>query len=151
MEIKEDDLKGAEIRHLLQTHFDLMRDQSPPESCHVLPLDELRKPEIKFFSAWDKNQLVGCGAIKDLGDGDCEIKSMHVYKHLRGQGFSRQILVHLIDYAKAHNFKKMWLETGSFDKFIAARNLYASFGFVECAPFGEYVYDPLSVFMSKKI
>lgn len=151
MKIIEDDLLGDEIRRLLQTHFDLMRSQSPEESCHVLPIDDLKHPSIKFWSIWNDGALLGCGALKDLGDGHGEIKSMHVYKHLRGKGISRKILIHIIDCAMKNGFEKLSLETGSFDEFMPARKLYESFGFEECEPFGDYVKDPNSVFMTKAI
>jgi putative acetyltransferase len=34
------------------------------------------------------------------------------------------------------------------DAFAAARALYAGFGFIMCPPFGTYVLDPNSVFMT---
>lgn len=151
MKIIEDDLSGDEIRHLLQTHFDLMRSQGPIESCHVLPIEDLKTPSIKFWSIWGDGALLGCGALKDLGGGHGEIKSMHVYQNMRGKGISRKILMHIISYAKQNGFEKLSLETGSFDKFIPARKLYESFGFEYCEPFGDYVKDPNSVFMTKDI
>ena len=151
MKIVEDDLSGDEIRHLLQTHFDLMRSQSPAESCHVLPIDDLRHPSIKFWSIWGENGLLGCGALKDLGHGHGEIKSMHVYEKNRGQGISRKILTHIIAYAKQNGFEKLSLETGSFAQFVPAQMLYRTFGFENCPPFGDYVLDPNSIFMTRSI
>jgi putative acetyltransferase len=43
---------------------------------------------------------------------------------------------------------RLSLETGSWDYFQPARALYRKHGFVECAPFGRYLPDPNSVFMS---
>jgi putative acetyltransferase len=43
---------------------------------------------------------------------------------------------------------RLSLETGSWDYFRPARALYRKHGFVECAPFGGYLPDPNSVFMS---
>ena len=35
--------------------------------------------------------------------------------------------------------------------FAPARRLYVSFGFGYCAPFGDYVEDPNSVFMARDL
>jgi len=37
------------------------------------------------------------------------------------------------------------------EAFGPAQKLYESFGFVYCAPFGEYVEDPNSVFMTMRL
>jgi hypothetical protein len=50
--------------------------------------------------------------------------------------------------ARSLGMSRLSLETGSWPYFQPARALYRSVGFVECAPFGEYVHDPNSVFMS---
>ena len=42
----------------------------------------------------------------------------------------------------------MSLETGSMAFFEPARALYAKAGFVPCGPFGTYVDDPNSAFMT---
>lgn len=151
IKIIDDNLNGNEIRHLLQTHFNLMRSQSPEESCHVLPIDDLKAPNIKFWSAWVDENLVGCGALKDLSENHGEIKSMHVYQALRGNGYSKEILKFIIKYAIENGFVKLSLETGAQPEFKAARSLYEKAGFVTCPPFGEYKIDPLSAFYTLSI
>jgi putative acetyltransferase len=76
MEIKSDDLTGPEIAALLKEHLANMAENSPPESVHALPLEELRKPDITFWSVWDGAELLGCGALKELDPAHGEIKSM---------------------------------------------------------------------------
>jgi hypothetical protein len=67
--IKIDDLSGPEIRELLEEHLARMRRHSPPESVHALPIEQLRKPEITFWTVWDNRELLGCGALKELDAG----------------------------------------------------------------------------------
>lgn len=43
------------------------------------------------------------------------------------------------------------LETGSMEAFEPAQKLYESFGFTRCGPFGDYVEDPNSVFMTLRL
>lgn len=151
MEIIVDDLRGPEIAALLEAHLDLMRSQSPPESVHALDLDSLRQPEITFWTAWENDVLLGCGALKQMADGEGEIKSMHTAKVARGKGIAAKLLTHLEQHARKHRINRLSLETGSQDGFAPARALYSKFGYVVCPPFGDYVEDPNSTFMTKNL
>ena len=149
MHIKIDDLTGPAIRQLLQEHLQGMALHSPPESIHALDLTALRQPAISFWTAWAGDELLGCGAIKDLGGGHGEIKSMRTAtRHLR-QGVARAMLAHIQDEAGRRGYRRLSLETGTAAAFKPAHALYASVGFVACAPFAGYAEDPHSVFMSK--
>ncbi|GGN97629.1 GNAT family N-acetyltransferase [Saccharibacillus kuerlensis] len=151
MEIVIDDLKGPEVAALLQDHLDSMTLHSPPESIHALDLDKLRKPEITFWSAWENGELLGCGAIKELNPEHAELKSMKTdSRHLR-KGVAEKLLIHAIEESKSRGYKRISLETGSMDAFLPARKLYEKHGFVECGPFGDYVLDPYSLFMTKEL
>jgi putative acetyltransferase len=66
MEIRRDDLRGPEIKALLEEHLRSMYELSPPESVHALDLEKLRRPEITFWTAWKGRELLGCGALKEL-------------------------------------------------------------------------------------
>jgi putative acetyltransferase len=148
MLICEDDLRGADIAALLQTHLDTMALHSPPESIHALDLDALRVPEITFWTAREDNRLLGCGALKELDSGHGEIKSMHTAQPYRGRGVARRLLEHILDEAAARSYTRLSLETGSMDAFAPARALYAGYGFAVTGPFGNYVDDPFSIFMT---
>lgn len=151
MRIKIDDLSGPEVAELLSEHLRSMALHSPPESIHALDLNALRKPGITFWSAWDGNELLGCGALKALDSRHGEIKSMRTAsRHLR-KGIASQILHHILDEAVQRGFKRLSLETGSMEAFEPARRLYARFGFSYCGPFADYVEDPYSVFMTKEL
>lgn len=151
MEIRVDDLSGAEIRALLEEHLASMRSQSPPESVHALPLEDLRRPEITFWTAWENGELLGCGALKQLNGEHAEIKSMRTSaRHLR-KGVAAALLDYILREATRRGYRRLSLETGSMDAFEAARQLYARAGFTYCGPFADYVEDPNSVFMTKAL
>ena len=151
MQIREDDLRGKEIANLLQEHLQGMAEHSPPESMHALDLEALRSPDITFWTAWHRGELLGCGALKELDAQHGEIKSMRTARaHLR-KGFASKILQHIIKEAKRRSYKRLSLETGSMDSFESARAFYASFGFEYCGPFADYKVDPNSVFMTRKL
>lgn len=147
MHIKEDDLQGSKVVALLQEHLEHMRATSPPDSTHALDLQALRATEVTFWSAWENESLLGCGAVKELNVRTGEIKSMRTASdHLR-KGVASRILQHIIDEANNRSYQRLMLETGSMDAFSSARKLYERFGFIECPPFDEYVEDPNSVFL----
>jgi len=149
LSIQIDDLSGKDIANLLQEHLDDMRAVSPPESKHALDLEGLKQADITFWSLYENDKLVGCGALKELNKEHGEIKSMRVRSTHQGKGFASYLLEHIIKIATDRNYKRLSLETGSMDFFKPARRLYLKYGFIECEPFGEYVEDFNSVFMSK--
>lgn len=140
-----------------------MRLQSPEESCHVLTAQGLNDAGARVFvlnDASDHMCAVGAFALitADMsaaqanvaGEGGgvaVELKSMHVAAEQRGKGLGRILLTQLLAKAGEAGAGSAWLETGSDPSFAAARGLYESMGFVYCLPFGDYVKDPLSVFM----
>jgi len=136
---------------LLQAHLDGVAQHSPPESIHALDLEALRAPEITFWSVWQGSELAGCGALKELDADHAEIKSMKTAAtHLR-QGVAAALLEHMLDVARAQGYRRLSLETGSQAGFAPARALYARLGFEPCGPVADYVEDPNSVFMTRKL
>lgn len=151
MDIKIDDLNGSEVAKLIMEHLDSMRLSSPSESIHALNLEQLQKQDITFWSAWEGNELVGCGALKEIDDQHGEIKSMRTSSlHLR-KGVAKRLLQHIVEEAKRRDYRRLSLETGSMKSFEPARRLYTSFGFKFCNPFSDYMEDPNSVFMKLEL
>jgi putative acetyltransferase len=151
MNIKIDDLRGPEIAELLSEHLRDMYLVSPPESVHALDLEELRQPEITFWTLWSQDKLAGCGAIKELDEHHAEVKSMRASSSFLRKGVASKVLQHIVDEAKRRGYKRLSLETGPQEYFKPARNLYERFGFQYCDPFADYVEDPYSVFMTKEL
>ena len=151
LEIRRDDLTGYAIQALLREHLTNMAEQSPPESVHALPLGELRKPDITFWSVWEGKELLGCGALKELDPQHGEIKSMRTVSAHRRKGVAAKLLEHILDEARTRKYKRVSLETGSMEAFTPAHRLYAKFGFKECGPFADYIEDLNSIFMTKEL
>ncbi|HKP11633.1 MAG TPA: GNAT family N-acetyltransferase, partial [Blastocatellia bacterium] len=124
---------------------------SPPESVHALNLDKLREPDITFWTVWENDLLLGCGALKELDPKHGEIKSMRTPIAHRRKGAGRVILAHIIAVAKGRSYERLSLETGASEAFKPARRLYESFGFTYCGPFDDYPDDQNSVFMSMRL
>jgi len=151
LRIIPDDLSGESVLALLQLHLDEMRQWSPPESVHAMPAARLRQPDVVFFSAWDGETLAGCGAIKHLGDGHGELKSMRAAPAYRGRGVGKAILGRLLAEARERGYARVSLETGRPAAFQPAQNLYRAHGFAECPPFGDYVADDFSMCMTLQL
>tara|TARA_B110001450_G_scaffold24987_1_gene22041 strand:- start:30 stop:497 length:468 start_codon:yes stop_codon:yes gene_type:complete len=147
----EDNFDNEEVHELLIKHFIELRSVSPKDSCHVLNIEGLKDPSIKFWSLWEKNDLIGSGALKFLDKEHGEFKSIRVNDKFKNKGYGLKIVNHLINEAKKLNIKKLSLETGSGKFFIPARKLFIKFGFKVCNPFSHYKNDINSVYMSMLI
>ena len=148
MKIELDDLSRPAIHALLEEHMRHMHSLGPPESVHALDLDRLRAPGITFWSVWDGETLLGCGALSQLDPRHGEVKSMRTPEAQRGRGAGRALLMHIIDVARGRGYERLSLETGSVAAFVPAHRLYESAGFMRSVPFASYVEDVNSVFMT---
>ncbi len=151
MRIEPGGLDHPAVIALLQSHLQAAALHSPAASIHALDLDALRSPEITFWSAWDHDELMGCGALKVLDAEHGEVKSMRTAAAYLRRGVAAALLQQIIDEARRRSFRQLSLETGSADAYIPARQLYAKFGFVPCGPFADYVEDPYSLFMTRTL
>jgi putative acetyltransferase len=151
MDIRLDDLRHPAVVALLQEHLDWMHRTSPPESVHALDVDALRRPDISFWTIWEDDVLAGCGALRQLDARHGEVKSMRTAQTCLRRGVAARMLDHVLAEARRRGYARLSLETGSMDYFAPARALYARAGFVACAPFGDYVEDPNSVFMTRTL
>ncbi len=148
----EGDLDRPDVRDLLALHFAEMRADSPPEACHVLPVDGLRRPDIRFFSLRDEGgSLLGVGALKSHDPDHAEIKSMRTAPSALGLGVGGALLAHLTATARAMGHTRLNLETGTTPLFAAANRLYQRDGFVPCGPFADNPDSPFTAFYTRKI
>ena len=147
--IVEDDLTGAEVAALLELHLREVHQWSPACKVHAMPLERLRQPDVTFYSAWDGDSLAAVGALREIEPGRGELKSMRAAPEYRGQGAGEAILLHLIGEAGRRGYRWLGLETGRYDAWLPARNLYRKHGFAECKDFGDYIGDEFSVCMSR--
>ena len=151
MNIRTDNATRAAVLALLDEHLREMYAASPPESVHALDLSELRASDVTFWTAWDGEELLGCGALKALDAKHGEIKTMRTSrKHLR-KGVAAAILEHITNVARGRGYERLSLETGSGGPFDAALRFYEKHGFEYCEPFADYVTDPFSRFMTRSL
>jgi putative acetyltransferase len=147
----EGNFDNLEVHKLLIKHFIELRSVSPKGSTHVLDIAGLKDPSIKFWSLWEKNNLMGSGALKFLDKEHGEFKSIRVSDKFRSKGNGLKIINHLINEAKKLNVKRLSLETGAGDFFLSARELFNKCGFKPCEPFSHYKNDVNSVYMTMLI
>ena len=147
----EGNFDNPEVNELLTKHFVELRAASPEGSAHVLDIPGLKVPSIKFWSLWDNEKLIGCGALKFLDKEHGEFKSLRIHNDFRGQGNGVKLIEHLINEAIKLNINRISLETGAGNFFIAARKLFDKCGFKPCDPFAHYKKDINSIYLTKKI
>ena len=88
----EGNFNDPEVNELLNKHFVELRSVSPAGSTHVLDIDGLKDQTIKFWSFWDNNNLIGCGALKFLDKSHGEFKSIRVSDKFRKKGNGKKII-----------------------------------------------------------
>ena len=147
----EGNFDDPEVNELLNKHFVELRSVSPTGSTHVLDIAGLKDQTIKFWSFWDNNDLIGCGALKLLDKNHGEFKSIRVSDKFKKKGNGEKIINHLIEESKKLQIKKISIETGTGSFFESARKLFNISGFVPCSPFAHYKEDSNSCYYTKNI
>ncbi len=148
MRISRGDLANPGVLALLSTHLAQCHGETAKGSAHALDATGLAGPDIDFFAGYDGETLIAVGALKRLGDGRGEVKSMHTLGARRGTGAGGAMLAHIVAEAHAQRLQRLSLETGAWDFFHPARKLYRRYGFRDCPPFGPYKSDRNSVFLT---
>ena len=134
------------VRVLIEELDQFMIPLYPVESNHLLDIETLRQPEMRFFAAFVDDEVMGCGGCW-LHDGYAEIKRVYVSPKARGLGLAKKLMQRIEAEAVAHGKLVARLETGIHQP--EALGLYRAIGYINRGPFGEYSEDPNSVFMEK--
>ena len=151
LKLIEGNFNHPEVNQLLKKHFIELKAASPEGSAHVLDIPGLQVPSIKFWSLWENDQLMGCGALKILEKTHGEFKSIRVHDKFRGKGIGIKVINLLINEAKKLAIKRISIETGAGDFFIPARKLFNNCGFKSCQPFAHYKEDVNSLYLTKHL
>src|SRR5262245_47427402 len=147
MVIKPGDFGDDRIKALLKRHLEGMHASSPPGHVFALDWSELQNPEISFYAAWEGEELLGFGALKELDSRSGEIKSMRTADaHLR-KGVASRILDYIIVESRKRGYTRLSLETGSGPAFEPALALYRQRGFREGGAFGGYEKSSFNQFL----
>lgn len=146
--IQAEDPRRADVGALLERHLAFCHAATPLEHAFALELDSLLDPSITFFTLRLSGELLGVGALKELGPTHAEIKSMHTVAAARGRGVGRAVLDHILAMAIARGYSRVSLETGTTEAFAPARELYTKAGFTFCGPFADYAASSDNTFMT---
>ena len=147
----EGNFDDPRVNDLLTKHFIELRAASPEGSAHVLDIPGLKVPSIKFWSLWENNDLMGCGALKFLDKEHGEFKSIRVHDDFRNKGKGTKVIKHLINEARKLEIKRISIETGAGKFFEPARKLFQKCNFERCEPFAHYKKDINSLYLTKLI
>lgn len=109
---------------------------------------EFAAPGGTFFVARVDDELVGCAGLRRHGDG-AELKRMYIRPGHRRRGYARAMLAALEDWARAHGYLRLTLETGSAQPEAVA--LYLSSGYQQVENFGYYKDSPLVRSFSREL
>jgi putative acetyltransferase len=141
--VRIDDPTSPAAAELIARHFATNIANTPEGFAFVLGPEKLGEPGVTFLTAWYGDALAGMGALKDMGEGHAEVKSMRTEPaHLR-KGVGAAVVAQIIAEARKQGFTRLSLETGTSDDYLPARALYRRFGFVDCAAFADYPADSL--------
>lgn len=147
MKILPDDLTHPDVQALLQTHLDDMHENSPEDSSYALDLSGLRAADVSFWVAWEKGEVAGCGALKELSPSSGEIKSMRTHSAYLHKGVASKMVEHILEVAKSRGYSSLSLETGTGPTFDPALKLYEKYGFESGDAFSGYKPSPFNQFL----
>jgi len=147
--IAQESPRQDEVIRLIEELDAYLGDLYPAESNHLLDIEALATPDIRFFVARRGGAVVGCGAMRVDSEGYGEVKRMYVHPTSRGGQIGRRLLERIENQARAEKLSALRLETGIHQP--EAIGLYERAGFNRCEPFGDYQPDPLSLFMEKSL
>jgi len=145
---------APDIQAIIAAHLAHSWAATPQTSCHTMTVEDLAsEPGLRFWALFDGEVALGCGALKPLGDGTAEVKSVHVTEAARGRGLARKIMEHLEAEARAAGHSALVLETGSsaLPAYDAARGLYERLGYTYCDVLPGYRRDSNSAFMRRDV
>lgn len=145
--IEEDDLTSDETRSLLALHLAGMHANSPPGAVSALDLTGLKAPGVNVWTARKDGRVAGISALKRLGGGSGELKSMRTHPDFLRMGVAGALLEHLIAVAKGEGLNRLSLETGSGPSFEPALALYRKRGFQNGPAFSDYVKSDFNQFL----
>ena len=115
---------------------------------HAFALDAsgLSNASVTFWTAWERETLLGFGALKQLDSAHGEVKSMRTAPVARGTGVGRALLEHIVAEARQRGYTRLSLETGTAPLHAPAISLYSSVGFAPCGAFADYQPSPHNQF-----
>ncbi len=121
----------------------------PAESNHVVGPEAFKGDQALLIGAFVGEKPVGCVGWVMTSPEEAEVKRLFVDERHRAVGIGRALMEALHDEAPKAGITVLRLETGIHQ--TASLNLYTSLGYREIDPFGDYIPDPLSVFLERRL
>lgn len=156
IDIRRESPDQPEVVALLEALDRYLASLYPPEANHILDVQALSSPAVRFFVARQDGRIVGTGAVRCMAGEPAsdfvaygEIKRMMVDPVRRGRGIGARLLQSLEDALRAEGIMLALLETGR-DQAAAVR-LYERCGYSRRAAFGGYPDNGLSAFYGKRL
>lgn len=159
---------GEEADYLLVRSDEYMASLYPAESNHLVSSESLRSGDALFLGAFEtalegprsvitakgqpqeRRHCIGCVAARFYrAQGYAEIKRLYVNEDYRGNAIARSLMAAIEAGVLAEGIHCARLEMGIYQP--EAEALYRSLGYCVIPPFGDYLLDPLSQFLEKKL
>jgi putative acetyltransferase len=149
--IRPGDLDDPRVVALVLHHQKTALEQTEAGCGHALDVSGLRHPDIRLYTAWDGETLLGTAALKRLDAVHGEVKTMHTVAEARRRGVGAMLVQHVIAEARAAGLSRLSLETGIWPYFQPAIAMYCAQGFSACGPFGDYQPSEHSFYMTRAV
>lgn len=108
------------------------------------PLDDLADPAAYyterrglFLVLVDAGRVVGTGGIAGMTSETAELKRLWILPAYRRQGLGRRLVECLLVFARASDYRRVWLEVATPAMQSPAVQLYARLGFRSIPPYRE--------------
>ena len=141
--------RAQELNHLIEESTLLLQSLYPEESNHLVDATDLDADGNMLLAALEDDRAIGCVGLLRTSPTEGEIKRLFVDPHHRGKGIAKDLMGRLEGDALEVGITTLRLETGIYQP--ESMTLYESLGYHIRPPFGDYVDDPLSVFMEKEL
>lgn len=92
--------------------------------------DYYNAPRRSYYVLTDGLKIFGGGGYGDLPGAEqttCEIQKMYFDKTIRGKGWGKRLIEHVMEEARAEGYKRAYIET--LESMISAQKLYEKIGF----------------------
>jgi GNAT superfamily N-acetyltransferase len=137
-----------QMNNLLEEYYALMiarvegmggevpKDGNPAIQEFWDQIDEFLPPRGRLYIASDDiGRFVGCGSLKQIGNGKGELKRLFVRPEARGTGLGRRLVDLRIEAAREMGLTTLLVDTLAAN--VEMRGLYAKLGFSEIESYPE--------------